>query len=317
MILEEKLITLRKTLGLSQEELAYKLDVSRQSVYKWESGQATPDINKLKVLSLLYNVSIDNLLNNNEDIIYMNKPKSNYGEVIVKKTINSKSAEEQNKKLLPDEEKKKKTRKTVLTTTFLAFITSLILSIVFFFMCGNAENEKLSDTYAAISLFLLVLAIVVIIARAILKKALYPSGIFPKTYFKEEEKRETSELTKKYSSVIMIQPDLLAWFVYDTKTSSFGFYFDKEIQFLCPIRNYANLSVNSNDSIIKVDVNYFNQAGKLERYNLSLECERDFWFKESQTNTIEEIETRKEYLKKQTEDIFSEIKNVLDAEKNR
>ena len=47
MILEEKLITLRKSKGLSQDDLANKLDVSRQAVYKWEAGQATPEISKL------------------------------------------------------------------------------------------------------------------------------------------------------------------------------------------------------------------------------------------------------------------------------
>lgn len=317
MLLEEKLITLRKSQGLSQEDLAYKLDVSRQSVYKWESGQATPDISKLKVLSLLYNVSIDNLLNNNEDIIYMNTPISNYGEVIVKKAVNSKSAEEQNTTLLPDEAKKRKTRKIVLSTTFIAFITSLILTIVFFFMCGSEENEKLSETYALLYFYLLVFAIILIIARAILKRTLFPGERFPKTYFKQEEQKAMRELTKNYSSVMKIQPDLLAWFFYDINTSSFGFYFDKGIQFLCPIKNYANLNVNTLNSTIEVDVKYFDQTGKLESYKISLECVRDFWFKENQTGTIEEIDLRKDYLIKQTKTIFSEIRNVLDAEKNR
>ena len=43
MNFSEKLLTLRKAKDLTQEQLAEKLDVSRQSVSKWESGQATPD----------------------------------------------------------------------------------------------------------------------------------------------------------------------------------------------------------------------------------------------------------------------------------
>ena len=114
MILEEKLVVLRKSLGLSQDDLASKLDVSRQAVYKWETGQAVPEISKLKVLSSLYNVSIDNLLNNNEDIKYLNVPKSSYGMVISKKVLNNNAADEDNAKLLPEDEKKFKTRKLVL-----------------------------------------------------------------------------------------------------------------------------------------------------------------------------------------------------------
>lgn len=47
LVLEEKLQILRKRNGLSQEGLAEKLGGSRQAVSKWESGQSTPDLNKL------------------------------------------------------------------------------------------------------------------------------------------------------------------------------------------------------------------------------------------------------------------------------
>ena len=65
MSLSEKLQTLRKENGLSQEELAEKLGISRQAVSKWESGQSTPDLNKLIVISKLYNVTIDSLVKDN------------------------------------------------------------------------------------------------------------------------------------------------------------------------------------------------------------------------------------------------------------
>ena len=53
MKLAEKLQLMRKREGLSQEDLAEKLGISRQAVSKWESGQSVPDLNKLIILSEL------------------------------------------------------------------------------------------------------------------------------------------------------------------------------------------------------------------------------------------------------------------------
>ncbi|NBJ64488.1 XRE family transcriptional regulator [bacterium c-19] len=58
----DKLIQLRKKAGWSQEELAERMDVTRQSVSKWEGMQAVPDIEKIVRLSELFNVSTDYLL---------------------------------------------------------------------------------------------------------------------------------------------------------------------------------------------------------------------------------------------------------------
>ncbi len=62
MSLGEKLLDLRKKAGLSQEEVAEKLGVSRQSVSKWETDQTVPELIKAKLLSQLYNVSYDYLI---------------------------------------------------------------------------------------------------------------------------------------------------------------------------------------------------------------------------------------------------------------
>lgn len=62
MIFADKLIRLRKRNGWSQEELAEKMSVSRQSVSKWESVQAVPDLEKMVRLSRLFGVSTDYLL---------------------------------------------------------------------------------------------------------------------------------------------------------------------------------------------------------------------------------------------------------------
>ncbi len=62
MILSEKICVLRKKKGWSQEELAEKLSISRQSVSKWESGASIPDIDRILMLSRLFEVSTDYLL---------------------------------------------------------------------------------------------------------------------------------------------------------------------------------------------------------------------------------------------------------------
>ena len=62
MKLCEKLYELRRAAGLSQEELAERLNVSRQAVSKWENGAAQPELSKLVELSRLYGVSVDVLL---------------------------------------------------------------------------------------------------------------------------------------------------------------------------------------------------------------------------------------------------------------
>ena len=62
MIFADKLIRLRKKAGWSQEELAVRLDVSRQSVSKWESAQSIPDLEKIVRLSKLFGVTTDYLI---------------------------------------------------------------------------------------------------------------------------------------------------------------------------------------------------------------------------------------------------------------
>ena len=62
MKFNEKLINLRKSVGLSQEELGNKLDVARQTVSKWELGETTPEMDKLVKMSEIFNISLDELV---------------------------------------------------------------------------------------------------------------------------------------------------------------------------------------------------------------------------------------------------------------
>ena len=68
MTLGEKLKSARKSIGLTQGQLAEKLLVSRQAITKWEAGKGMPDIENLKQLSKLLNISIDSLLDSGENI---------------------------------------------------------------------------------------------------------------------------------------------------------------------------------------------------------------------------------------------------------
>ena len=62
MILADKIVSLRKKAGWSQEDLAEKLGVTRQSVSKWEGAQSVPDMDKVVMMSRLFGVSTDFLL---------------------------------------------------------------------------------------------------------------------------------------------------------------------------------------------------------------------------------------------------------------
>ena len=68
MIFADKLIELRKKNGWSQEDLAQKMEVSRQSVSKWEGAQSIPDMNKLLKMSDLFGVSLDYLLKDDQEL---------------------------------------------------------------------------------------------------------------------------------------------------------------------------------------------------------------------------------------------------------
>lgn len=76
MEFQENIVKFRKERGLSQEELAALCNVSRQAISKWENGQANPDLENLKQLSKCLQVSIDELLGNqnaqyNEKVVYV------------------------------------------------------------------------------------------------------------------------------------------------------------------------------------------------------------------------------------------------------
>ena len=73
MTFAEKLKDLRKQKGISQEQLAEKIYVSRQAITKWESGNGLPDIENLIAISSLFNESLDSLLSEEKSLITKNE----------------------------------------------------------------------------------------------------------------------------------------------------------------------------------------------------------------------------------------------------
>ena len=77
MEIGNNIVNLRKKSGLSQEELAEKVGVARQTISKWELGETSPDLKQAKELSKIFKVSLDELADN--DI----------KEILVEKTTNT------------------------------------------------------------------------------------------------------------------------------------------------------------------------------------------------------------------------------------
>lgn len=76
-MLSEKLIALRKKSGFSQQDLADRISVTRQTISNWECGQGAPALDKAAELAAIYSVSLDDLVGDNVGIIVRSKKDSN------------------------------------------------------------------------------------------------------------------------------------------------------------------------------------------------------------------------------------------------
>ena len=123
MILADKIIKLRKKNGLTQEELAEKMNVSRQAVSKWEGAQTIPDLEKILQLSALFGVTTDYLLKDEiEDEEFTDDTSSD-------STVKRISMEEANAYI----EQRKKDSLRIALATFLCIlspVTLIVLSIL-------------------------------------------------------------------------------------------------------------------------------------------------------------------------------------------
>ena len=109
MEFNNKLYELRKQKGFSQEELANRLNVSRQTVSKWEVGDSTPDMEKLVAMSDLFGISLDEL------VLDKSPEPAPVEQVPVKSELYSEIKTDIKEKVLTDKNKKK-IRKGLLVT---------------------------------------------------------------------------------------------------------------------------------------------------------------------------------------------------------
>lgn len=94
MEFNNRLYQLRKQKGLSQEELASRLNVSRQTVSKWEIGDSTPDMEKLAAISDLFEVSLDELiLGKQPQVTKQEEAAPSVGQVLQEKVLTPKNGE--------------------------------------------------------------------------------------------------------------------------------------------------------------------------------------------------------------------------------
>lgn len=153
MIFADKLIQLRKKAGWSQEELAEQMNVTRQSVSKWEGAQSVPDLEKIVRLSQLFDVSTDYLLKDEIDEMEGGVVSDNISEV------RHVSMEEANAFLLA----KADTAKSIAIGTFLCVISPICLLIL------SAMSEApgfgiLENTAAGVGIIILLLFVVPAVA---------------------------------------------------------------------------------------------------------------------------------------------------------
>lgn len=154
MILADKIIELRKKSGWSQEELAEKMNVTRQSVSKWESAQSTPDLGKILQLSGLFGVSTDYLLKDElGEAEYINEAEET-------PAVRRVSMEEANEFLGV----KEFTAKRIAFATFLCIFSPVPLMV----MAAGSEvgtfpfSENFAGGFGLITMFLLVAAAVAV-----------------------------------------------------------------------------------------------------------------------------------------------------------
>lgn len=120
MALGQNILKLRKKIGLSQEELAEKVAVTRQTISNWELEETTPNSDQLKLLSKVLNVSVDDLIDNDLQNVVLSKVKIT--------------------------EKQTKTIKKILKGFLIGFITLLIIDIIAFIICFTNKIGPFSES---------------------------------------------------------------------------------------------------------------------------------------------------------------------------
>lgn len=150
MKFNEKLINLRKENGMSQEQLGFELNVTRQTVSKWELGISTPEMDKLIEISKLFGVSVDELVNEGKaENTSGNYQTNNNDYVGVDSRYIPKNASNNNTNYNPEKEKEIKKRKRF-TNGYFAFFGIIIVMTIAIFVIGAfmmfKQSEKMDES---------------------------------------------------------------------------------------------------------------------------------------------------------------------------
>lgn len=139
--LGENLYQFRKEKGISQEELANKIGVSRQAVYKWETGERIPDITNLNALCVEFNKSLEDFIEGADSLVKTENIYNNENEVIDK----NKDASKENNNF----KKLKKILKIILIIVLLIYVLSVIIKFSFFsIMFAKLNKYKGANDYS-------------------------------------------------------------------------------------------------------------------------------------------------------------------------
>ncbi len=367
MTFAEKLTRLRKSQGYSQEDLADKLNVTRQAVYKWESGAAMPDAYNLREISVLFNVSMDVLMSDDDNLGVTPASQSpspapapepvpeptpapkpapapqpapsrpRYGKVTRSKhTLNEVDIESDNTKLSNHMKKLEKIRNIVLIIAIALFIILLIIAF--------SVDSSVGLGFFIASIIVLLLAIIFVLCY-------HPWTKHERSYFFSEKNRIEGVLKEKKYWYIQLQYDMLAWFFYDYKNKTFGFYYLNEEQFVCPIQNYSTFVCNSygagmapSGTSVGVSVvggsvrgvgmsahrkyrnreatnysfslHYFDSKGRTSEYAYELNCTREYTSKLKHSN-LDTMRISVNACSKSTNENFTKMHERLEAEKNK
>ena len=138
--LGENLYKFRKEKGISQEELANKINVSRQAVYKWETGERIPDITNLNALCMEFDKNLEDFIEGAEYLV-----KNNVLENVIQNENKTDGNENQEKKEISRGNNNSKRIKNIIKTVIIIILSIYILSVIikatFFSIMFNKLNK--------------------------------------------------------------------------------------------------------------------------------------------------------------------------------
>jgi transcriptional regulator with XRE-family HTH domain len=168
MILADKIIRLRKQFGWSQEELAEKMNVSRQSVSKWESTNSIPDLNRIIALANIFGVTTDYLLKDEIEVVeggaHTNDSETSYNTISLEQANDYVS---------------NKIKAAKITTVGVLFCVCSIVPLVLFLVLSRLEQFNLTPNTAAIAGIVLLLVMIAFGVSHFIKLGQFESKFIP------------------------------------------------------------------------------------------------------------------------------------------